>query len=55
LKIPSIRRHTRVDIYGEGEDLKQIDHAAKEAGAELRFLGSLDHADAKIRPYKVLV
>ncbi len=47
-------RHTRVDVYGDGEDLKQIEGAAMEAALQLSFLGSRDHADPKIRPYKVM-
>ena len=46
---------TRVDIYGTGEDLPEVEAAAEAESLNLRFCGGRDHADASLHAYKVFV
>ena len=49
------RERTRVDIYGTGEDLPEVEAAAEAEDLDLRFCGACDHADASLHGYKVFV
>ena len=46
---------TRVDIFGDGDDLVDVSAASDAEGLDLRFCGALDHADASLHGYKVFV
>eukprot|EP00316_Scyphosphaera_apsteinii_P012700 CAMPEP_0119341122 /NCGR_PEP_ID=MMETSP1333-20130426/101693_1 /TAXON_ID=418940 /ORGANISM="Scyphosphaera apsteinii, Strain RCC1455" /LENGTH=219 /DNA_ID=CAMNT_0007353019 /DNA_START=125 /DNA_END=781 /DNA_ORIENTATION=+ len=44
---------TRVDVYGDGEDLEQVQAAA--AHLDIHFCGPCDHAHPKLHGYRVFV
>ena len=46
---------THIDVYGGGEDLKDIKNAAMDAAVDLTFFPPTDHADPALRRYKVFV
>ena len=46
---------THIDVYGGGEDLKDIKNAAIDAAVDLTFFPPTDHADPALRRYKVFV
>jgi digalactosyldiacylglycerol synthase len=48
-------KRTRIDVYGEGEDLPAVKAATKNASLDLRFRGARDHADPSLQCYKVFV
>lgn len=46
---------TTVDVYGSGEDLEQVKAAAEKEDLALSFQPPTDHADPRLREYKVFV
>jgi digalactosyldiacylglycerol synthase len=50
-----VETHTRVDVFGDGDDASAIKEAATASKLNLHFPGARDHADPTLHGYKVFV